>query len=60
MKKACSIDREPRENESKKGLTGFLENKFTWMRERDFTCPLCKEVLRGISGFAIHIKDHCT
>jgi hypothetical protein len=60
MKKACSIDRETGENKSRKGLTGFLENKFIWMREKDFTCPVCREVLHGISSFAGHIRDHCT
>jgi hypothetical protein len=25
-----------------------------------FTCPFCREVLKGLSAFGSHLKSHCT
>jgi hypothetical protein len=26
----------------------------------EFTCPFCREVLKGLSAFGSHLKSHCT
>jgi hypothetical protein len=39
---------------------GFLERQADRLKNGQFTCPFCKEVLIGISDFGAHLKQHCT
>jgi len=39
---------------------GFFANKIEKLKEKDFTCPFCREVINGMSAFGRHLKDHCT
>lgn len=38
----------------------FFEKQMDRLRQRNFTCPLCREVFKGISSFGAHLKSHCT
>jgi hypothetical protein len=40
--------------------TGFFANKLERLKEKDYTCPFCREVLNGIAAFGRHLKGHCT
>jgi hypothetical protein len=38
----------------------FFEKQMDKLRQRNFTCPFCREVFKGISSFGAHLKSHCT
>lgn len=40
--------------------TGFFANKLEKLKEKDLTCPFCREVIKGIAAFGRHLKGHCT
>jgi len=41
-------------------VLNFFTLNLKKLKQGQFTCPLCKEVLQGISKFGVHIKKHCT
>ncbi|MBC8412574.1 hypothetical protein H8E50_02730 [bacterium] len=40
--------------------TGYFANKIEKIKQKDYTCPLCREVIKGIAEFGRHLKGHCT
>ena len=49
-----------KETSKPKGLGNIFTEKVEKLKQRDYTCPFCKEVLKGISEFGRHLKGHCT
>lgn len=60
MKKALdSIN--PEGNVRKETETkGFWQRQSDKLKHSQFTCPLCREVFKGISALGSHLKEHCT
>ena len=43
-----------------KGLSNTIAQKVEKLKHRDYTCPFCREVIKGIAAFGRHLKGHCT
>ena len=43
-----------------KGLSNSIAQKVEKLKQRDYTCPFCREVIKGIAAFGRHLKGHCT
>lgn len=42
------------------GIWNAISSKMGRLNDKDFTCPFCREVIKGISAFGRHLKGHCT
>ncbi|GBE41014.1 MAG TPA: hypothetical protein ENH45_02460 [Nitrospirae bacterium] len=40
-------------------IRDIISDKVEKLKQRDYTCPFCREVIKGISAFGRHLKDHC-
>ncbi len=41
-------------------IKSIILNLFVKMKEKDYTCPFCREVIKGMAAFGRHLKGHCT
>jgi hypothetical protein len=41
-------------------IKGIIVNLIEKMKEKDYTCPFCREVIKGMTAFGRHLKGHCT
>ena len=55
-----NISDKPKEASKPKGIINTIGSKIEKLKNRDYTCPFCREVLKGISAFGRHLRDHCT
>ncbi len=39
---------------------GFWKRQLGRITHREYKCPLCREVFKGLSAMGAHLKDHCT
>jgi len=41
-------------------IRGVWEKCAEKAKHGEFSCPFCREVLKGLSAFGSHLKSHCT
>ncbi|HDZ02330.1 MAG TPA: hypothetical protein ENH52_12905 [Nitrospirae bacterium] len=45
---------------NKSGIGNFIKRKTDKIRQQQFTCPFCREIVTGLSAMGTHLKQHCT
>jgi len=52
--------KETSRSEGRSRIRDILADKFRKIKEKEITCPFCREVVKGIAAFGRHLKGHCT